>query len=395
MKKTLKRFFLLRVFVICHNSNMKKNIEEYSIKHVDLEGKKVIMRVDFNVGFNSDGDLEESSAHRIHSIMESLEYLHQRAEKVFLISHIGRKKTDSLKKVFNYISEKIDIAFIADFSKESVDAAIKAEQKIILFENTRAYDEEKENNISFLQELISASDCFVNEAFSVSHRKHASIHGIAEKMNSYIGLHFLQEYQSLSELQNFKEKKTLLLGGAKFGTKLALVEKFAQDFDYILLGGALANPFLRARGFEIGKSFSDNSVDVKKLAFNEKIILPLDYVDQYGDIAKIDEVRGEDVILDIGPETVELFSQILNHSDVVIWNGPMGKYEDGFDQGTEHIFEKINADIYSVIGGGDSVSVLLSSGFEEKFSFVSTAGGAMLEFLLYTNLVALDAIIKK
>jgi len=187
----------------------------------------------------------------------------------------------------------------------------------------------------------------------------------------------------------------LVLGGAKFGTKLDLLQQLLPNINYALVGGALANVFLRERGINIGDSFADQ-VDISEMLENEKIVVPIDAVDQHGDVVPIHEVGDNGIILDIGPETEKLFEQIIDHADSIIWNGPMGKYEDGYVAGSIAIADSIShASAFSVTGGGDTATVISEQGLADSFDFISTGGGAMLDFMVKGSLPAIDELLRQ
>lgn len=187
--------------------------------------------------------------------------------------------------------------------------------------------------------------------------------------------------------------KVLVLGGAKMGTKLPLLEKMLPQVDYVLMGGALANVFLRGRGFEIGKSWYDD-VDISRIVDNQKIILPIDYIDQHGDVIDMNTIGVDDTILDIGPMTMDIFGPIIDYADSIMWNGPMGKYEEGYIEGSLHVAERIHhAEAFSITGGGDTATLVREHHLENGFDFLSTGGGAMLDFLIHGTLPGIDAVL--
>jgi phosphoglycerate kinase len=206
----------------------------------------------------------------------------------------------------------------------------------------------------------------------------------------------MDEITHLNEFMTHREgTKTLVLGGAKFGTKLPLLEKMLPDLQFVLMGGALANVFLKARGYAIGKSFYDD-VDVSSMIDNKKIILPIDYIDEHGDVADILDVGDDNMILDVGPATSEIFEQIIDNSSAVMWNGPLGKYEDGYTESSLRIADSIShSDAFSVTGGGDTSTVILENNLADNFSFISTGGGAMLDFLVDGTLPGIEAILEQ
>jgi len=290
------------------------------------------------------------------------------------------------------------LGFLPRYDRDLIENTVLHMQhgSVVMMENLRQHDGEKNNDTTFLDDLVSMCDIYVNDAFSVSHRAHASVHAITSKLPSYFGLQFCDEVNFIHKaLVNKQTNTVLVLGGAKFGTKLNLLEKLLPHINYALIGGALANVFLQQRGINIGQSYVD-TVDVSEMLENEKIVLPIDAVDQHGDVVPIHRVGDEGIILDIGPETEQLFEQIIGHSDTVIWNGPMGKYEDGYVAGSISIANSIShASAFSVTGGGDTATVILEEGLADRFDFISTGGGAMLDFMVDGSLPAIDELLRQ
>jgi 3-phosphoglycerate kinase len=375
----------------------KKSIQQYTKDH-SLEGNVVLLRIDVNVTLNKEGQVDGGEDWRIIKAYPTIELLCNAGAKVVLISHIGRLPEETLLPVYKAMKDRLpSLVFTTSYDKDSLNEQISTMENgsVMMLENLRLHAGETEDNADFLLPLVELCDLYVNDAFSVSHRAHASVHAVTKLLPSYFGLQVVEEVQNLSQGLTATGTRTLVLGGAKFGTKLDLLEKLLPQLSYVLMGGALANVFLKDRGFEIGNSFVDDSVNIQNITHNEKIILPVDIVDQHGDLLSIDEVESEDTILDIGHETEDLFHHIINSSDVIIWNGPMGKYEDGYISGSQSISASIaGTDAFSVTGGGDTAAVILQNNAMDGFSFVSTGGGAMLDFLVQGSLPGLDVIIE-
>ena len=379
---------------------LNQQVQQKSIQHVpELKGKKVLVRIDVNTSLGENGLVDPGEDWRIIKSYKTIEYLIEQGACVVLISHIGRDPQESLKPIYNYMSKHIDMGFFPSYDMELITDSIKGMQHaaVIMLENLRMNKGEKNNDSTFIDPVIDVCDIYVNDAFSVSHREHASIHDIVHKIPSYFGLQFCDEIEHLSKALDPKEgsQTVLLLGGAKFGTKLELLRQFLPKISYALVGGALANVFLRERGINIGKSFADD-VDISDMLENEKIVLPLDAVDQHGDVLRVDQVGDEDMILDIGPDTEKLFETIIDHADTVLWNGPMGKYEDEYVSGSIAMADGIaKSGAFSITGGGDTATVILEEGLEGNFDFISTGGGAMLDFLIEGNLPGIKVILEK
>ncbi len=377
---------------------IQEKVMDCSIEnHTSLKGKKVLLRIDVNTSLGENGVVDPGEDWRIIKSYQTIDYLVDKGACVVVISHIGREKEESLKPVYEYMRQHVDIGFLPNYDAELLQNSIENMQhgSVIMLENLRQFSEEKDNDSSFLDTVIGLCDLYVNDAFSVSHRKHASVHDVVTKLPAYFGLQFVDEVTELSKTSDTDTNTVLILGGAKFGTKLDLLAQFLPKVSYALVGGALANVFLRERGFEIGNSFADD-VDISHIVNSEKIILPIDIVDQHGDVASIDGVGKEDIILDIGPETEKLFETIIDQSDTILWNGPMGKYEDGYVAGSVAVADSIaRSGAFSVTGGGDTATVILEEELEDNFDFISTGGGAMLDFLVQGTLPGIDIIINK
>lgn len=378
--------------------NLTEKVLEKSIKNVtDLVGKRVLVRIDVNTSLGENGVVDPGEDWRIIKAYKTIEYLMEQGACVILISHIGRDPKESLKPIYNFMSQHLQLGFIPSYDMQLITHTIENMQhgSAILLENLRSQEGEKANDVGFLDPVIDLCDVYVNDAFSVSHRAHASVHAITSKLPSYFGIQFCDEVQHLAQAVTTGngDNTVLVLGGAKFGTKLDLLQQLLPHIQYALVGGALANVFLKARGIAIGKSFADE-VDVSSMLENEKIVLPIDAVDQHGDVISIDQVGPEDMILDIGPETEKLFETIIDHATTVLWNGPMGKYEDNYVSGSIAVADSVaKSDAFSVTGGGDTATVILEEDLTESFDFISTGGGAMLDFLVEGTLPAIDELL--
>lgn len=356
-----------------------------SVRNTEVKGKRVLLRVDFNV-VAENGKIEE--VYRIKRALPTIKFLKDNGAKIIILSHLSPKKGKSLRPVAEYLNKKIadlKIDFIESLDLEMAKKRISAmkDGDIVILENIRMQKGEESNDRDFARSLAGLGDVFVNDAFGVSHRKHASVFGIVEFLPSFIGLLFEEEVAALKTVFKPEHPFLLILGGVKFGSKLGVLDKFLNIADKIFIGGALANGFLKFKGEDIGNSFFDDKVDYKKYLGNEKIILPAD------------TKRKNGIICDVGPKTNAFLRKLIKEARFVVWNGPMGKIEeDGFSEGTKAIAEAIaEAGVKSIIGGGDTVSAVEKMGILDKFSFVSTGGGAMLEFLASGTLPGIEAII--
>lgn len=361
---------------------MMKSIAKLTEK--DLNGKKVLLRVDFNVPVENGKIME---IYRINAAKETIDYLLSRGAIIALLSHITAIK--SFEPVFNQIKKILgrDMKFISDCIglkvKNNLNQA-KPEDMFFL-DNIRSYDGEEKNDKKFSKTLASPFDIYINDAFSASHRAHASVAAISKFLPSYAGLLMIKEVENLNKILKLpKKNKTLVIGGAKIETKFPVIKNFLDKAENILVGGAVANVFLKAGNTDIKRSLVDNNFlnEAKKLLTDSNIIVPKDYI------------FSNDTILDIGPKTISKFSEIIKSSKIIIWNGPLGKTEvNKFTNGTRAIAESIvSTNAFSVVGGGDTIAFIEKNNFINKFSFVSTGGGAMLEFLASNKLPGLEAL---
>ena len=329
----------------------------------ELSGKKVLLRVDFNVPVENGKILD---AHKIKAHKETVDYLINRGAAVTLLSHVTA--VESFEPLAGQIQE------------------ILGTKNFSLFDNVRKYKGEKANDEEFARELAKLSDIYVNDAFSESHRDYASVTTVTKFLPSYAGLLLVKEIENLNIVIKLpKEGKTLIIGGAKVNTKFPVIKNFLDKAEHILIGGVVANVFLKAKGIAIGESLTDDNFlnEAKNLIdFEKKIIVPEDYVEH------------ERMILDIGEKTINHFSEIIAKSKVVIWNGPLGKSEvKQFSQGTKKVAEAIiNSDAFSVVGGGDTIAFLEKNNIIDKFGYISTGGGAMLNFLAGNKLPGLEVL---
>jgi phosphoglycerate kinase len=270
--------------------------------------------------------------------------------------------------------------------------------EVLLCENIRLYDGEKKNDEEFAKKLASLGKYYVNDAFSVSHRKHASIVGIPKFLPSFMGLQFEEEITNLSKVFNPPRPFVFILGGAKFDTKLPLVDKFLSIADVIFVGGALANDLYKTLNWPVGRSLvSSTSVNLEAYAHNDKILTPQDVIvtNSQGirSIKESTHIGEDDRVMDAGPQTIKLIKTLVSQAGCVLWNGPLGMYEDGFREPTLQLAEMISESrALSIVGGGDTVAAIQELEMEDRFDFVSTGGGAMLDYLAKETLPGLDAL---
>lgn len=374
------------------------------IEDIDLKNKKVIIRVDFNVPL--DDKLNIVDDNRIKESLKTINYCLDKNCKIILLSHLGKIKTEkdkmknSLKPVSIRLSQLLnkDVLFIPETRGKLVEDSINNMnfKDIILLENTRFEDlnnkSESENNQELAKYWASLADVFINDAFGTCHRNHASNVGIKTYIKeSCLGFLVLKELDNLKIItDNPKLPFTIILGGSKISSKIETIKFLVNKADYILIGGAMAYTFLYAKGINIGKSLvDDEAIDFCKDMLNKhnNIILPIDHIVSYDKDSLEYEIKDYfdelDIGLDIGPKTIELFKSYILKSQTIFWNGPMGYYEnDTYKNGTKelcNIISKLN--ITSIVGGGDTASCIINMGYKDKFTHVSTGGGAALYLL--------------
>lgn len=361
----------------------------------DLKGKKVLLRLDLNVPIVGD---EVRDDFRIRRSIPTLEMLRAAGAKTVVASHLESELTKSLSRVASYINMSVPIkAFVSKLEDAPGAIAAMEDGDVVMLENLRLDPGEKANDPVFAGRLAHLADIYVNDAFAVSHREHASIVSVPRLIPSYAGPLLAEEAEELSKAFNPEKPFVFILGGAKFDTKLPLIEKFLRIADYVFVGGALANDVFKEKGYEVGVSLvSKRPVSLKHIESDPKLVLPSDVVVANAlekAVKSPDSLGAEDNILDAGPRTVSELSDLMSGAAFVLWNGPLGDYEKGYWEGSEALAKAIvESGARSVVGGGDTIAVLAKYGLLEKFSFVSTGGGAMLEFLAKGTLPGIDAL---
>ncbi len=364
-------------------------------KTEDLRGKRVLVRVDWNLPI-TDGTPTDTS--RFDVTVPFLQELAFAGAKIIIMTHFG-EKGESLSPVARYASKKLaflkftpslDMIELERESKNVVDG------EAILLENVRLFEGETDNLPALARLYANLGDIFINNAFSVSHRKHASVVGVAELMLSYIGPTFARELENLTHALTPEKPALLIVGGAKISTKLALIERYLEEGVRVFVGGAMVHNIWKSRGIEIGHSLYDPSYELPETFYNHPLLLtPIDVVLDSGETVPYSSIPADKMVMDCGKETVALVRKTLSESKTVIANGPLGLYEKGFITGSEGVLHAVaEAGIPSYIGGGDTVSVAHTLKLLEKFTFVSLGGGAMLDFLGSGTLVGLDAVTK-
>lgn len=369
----------------------------------DIAGKYVLLRLDLNTPV-IDGKV--SDPYRIDQAIPTIDILRLKKAKIIIIAHTeaqdkGQDNT-TLWPMFDYLNGFVKVQFAKDlFSAETVKlVADMADGDVLMLENLRQDAGEKANDPVFAKKLAQYADLYVNDAFSVSHRKHASLVGVTLYLPSYAGPLFLNEVEHISKAFTPTHPFVFILGGAKFDTKLPLIQKYLDKADSVVVAGALANNVFKAQGFEIGASLvSEGDFGIDKMLENPKFVVPVDVTVKKADgsmeVKKANNVRSNEYIGDTGPETVEHIAELVKSASLVVWNGPLGNYEAGFIEQTEKLAEIIaGSGATSIVGGGDTLASIEKLGLMHKFTFASTAGGAMLDFLVNETLPAIDALSK-
>jgi len=383
-----------------------------TLRELDLRGKKVFIRVDFNVPIE-DGKITDDT--RIVESLPTIDYAIKASGKVILCSHLGRPKGKrvlelSLKPVYEYLKGvlKTEVKFLEDYLGEEADRALAElkEGEVLLLENVRFYEGETKNDPEFVKALARMADVYINDAFSVCHRAHASVVGVPSLVKEKgMGYQLEKELKYLSKVVGKPERPLYaVVGGSKVSTKIGVLKNLLPRIDKLLIGGAMANTFLSALGYSVGKSlveeeYREIAKDILRSAkeLEVKIYLPVDVVvERDGEIYEADllSIEEGDVIYDIGVETVALFSAALEGAHTVIWNGPLGYFEkDEYAFGTIAIARKIaSLQALTIAGGGDTIAALRKAGVITALSYVSTAGGAFLEYLEGKPLPGLRAL---
>lgn len=391
-----------------------------SLKDLDLEGKTVFLRVDFNVPLDKSREIRDDT--RIKAALPTINYLLEHKARIIVASHLGRPKGQynpdlSLKPVAKRLSELIsrEVVLAPDVIGDEVDRMKKdlSEDKVLLLENLRFHPGEKENDPEFSQKLAIGIDCYVNDAFGACHRAHASVVGIPSLVRqSAAGFLVEKEVEYLKKAIHSPQKPYVaILGGAKVSDKIPVIESLLKRADDLLIGGAMAYTFFLAQGYDVGRSLVEKEKKDLALQAYQKakqkrvnVYLPSDHVVAAEASAEavaqtvVDFPIPPDLMaLDIGPKTIERYTDIIAKARTIFWNGPMGVFEiEKFSEGTMKIAEAVaNADALSIVGGGDSVAAVYRAGVSEKISHISTGGGASLEFIAYETLPGIEALTEK
>ena len=386
-------------------------------ENLDLAEKKILLRLDLNVPLK-DKNITEAS--RIEKIIPTLNYLIKKKSKIIILSHIGRPKGKivpdlTLEPVCKKLSEilGLKIVLIKDPIDEKLIHKIDSikNNTIVMLENIRFHEGEEKNDQEFAKKLSKLGEIYINDAFSCSHRSHASIDAITKYVSSYFGIQIIEEINALKKITSeIKKPISCILGGSKISTKINIISNLIKKFDNIIIVGGMANTILKEKGLQIGKSIKEEGCkkvvdeifnNAKK--FNCKILYPSDVIvskniELPGTNKLITEIEKDDIILDVGKTTISSIESILSNSKTILWNGPAGYFEKPlFENGTKEIAKIISKNtkhnnVFSLVGGGDTVAAISKFNLMNSYTFVSTAGGAFLEFLEGKNLPGITAI---
>jgi phosphoglycerate kinase len=388
-----------------------------SDQNLILKGKKVLLRVDLNVPMKN-GAITETS--RIEKILPTIKLLIKKEAKIIILSHIGRPKGQivnemSLKPISKKLSQYLNIEVLFNKNKITKNTIFEINKisngSIMMLENIRFHEGEETNNDEFSKRISTLGDIYINDAFSSSHRAHASIEGITKHLPSYFGLQITEEINALKRITSeIKKPITLIIGGSKISTKIKIIKNLIKRFDNIIIVGGMANTMLSHTGYKIGKSIYEYGCEnlIREILENSKtyncqVNCPMDVVvsktmDGIGKIKDINNIQEDEMILDIGPKTIDSIKETINNSNTVLWNGPAGYFENpNFENGTKKILEIITEKtvknkIFSVAGGGETVAAINKFKKSDSFTFVSTAGGAFLEYLEGKTLPGIKAL---
>jgi phosphoglycerate kinase len=394
-------------------------MSKMTVRDIDVGSKKTLVRVDFNVPLDEEtGAITDDS--RIRAVLPTIRYLLDQDARIILCSHLGRPKGKIIDKLrLTVVAQRLEqilehpVVYIKDCIGPEVEKAIGKlnNSHILLLENVRFHPEEERNEASFAQALSQLADIYVNDAFGTAHRSHASVVGITRYLPAVAGLLLEKEIKALGGiLKNPAHPFVLLLGGAKISDKVAMIENIMDKVDCILIGGGMAATFLKAESYEVGLSLLDGTVDLAaKLMENAaknstRLLLPVDVVvteevrnTAKGNIVSVENISPKVRIVDIGPQTIKIFTKELQKSKTAFWNGPMGVYEiSQFARGTLAMTGVLaDLDVTTVVGGGSTAEIVTKSGLGNEMTFVSTGGGAALKFLAGEALPGVEALMNK
>lgn len=371
-------------------------------KLTHVTGQVVLVRAALNVPVENG---KVTGTFRLQKALPTILYLQKKGAKVVLLGHIGEQGTETLRPVYEVMKKAIPHLMFSDVTvgkeaKEAVNSMKNGD--VLMLENIRRMKGEKENDPHLAQDLSELADVFVEDSFDVCHRRHASVVGVAELLPSYAGFLVENEVAGLEKALKPKSPALAVIAGSKFSTKEPVLHALLQGYEKVFVGGALANDLLKAEGFSLADSLvsGGDHVAMKEITKNKNLLLPtdamvapLDAKRSEGELTTIDNIPEHTAILDIGPDTMALLTPHIKKAKTIVWNGTLGKYETGFIDGTRELAKAISkSKAHSIVGGGDTVAALDMLGLTSKFDFVSTGGGAMLDYLAYGTLPGLEVL---
>jgi phosphoglycerate kinase len=373
-----------------------KYIDEVPVN--ELKGRRVLLRADFNLPLKPDGEV--ANVFRVQQGWKTVRYLSEQGAKVIIVSHLGRDPEESMEPVARALKPFGPIVFIADLVGAAAKGAVMAmkDGEMLLLENVRRDPRETENDPEFARDLASLAELYVNDSFAADHREHASVVGITRFLPSYAGLLVRDEVENIDAARSPEHPSLAILGGAKFETKAPLIRLLLEKYDHLFITGALANDVFKTRGLQVGRSLISKELPRQDILSNPHLLAPVDVTveDSSGKVSvkKPEEVGSDDKIADIGPGSVAMLAPHIASAKFILWSGPTGMYENGYVHYTQGIAELISkARAKTVIGGGDTVAAIEATGVKMgENAFLSTGGGAMLEYLLKGTLPAIAAL---
>ncbi len=361
----------------------------------NVTGMRVLVRASFDVPIENGAVTDPL---RLDAALPTIEYLRHKGARVVLMGHVGRDPMFSARPVYEYLKTKIPLSFTEDIAGPQAQAASRnlKDGEILMIENLRRDSGERGNDDTFARSLAALGDIYVNDAFTNTHRNHASMVGVPKYIPGYAGLQLMDEVNGLTPALHPESPSLAVIGGKKFETKAAVVHTLLNKYDKLFIGGAIVNDFLKAKGLEVGKSLIADPEMVRPLLNNSKIILAEDVTIENPNGVEdrdVTDVHENDTIFDIGPKSIAALRPVIEKSRTILWNGPMGNFEKGFTKQTDALAKMIaESKGKTIVGGGDTLASIQSLNLMEKFSFVSTAGGAMLDFLANGTLPGIEAL---
>jgi len=367
----------------------------------ELRGKKVLVRAGLDLPVDDKGEVTD--LFRLKKAIPTLRFLSEAGAKVIILTKIGRDETDTNEPVYKALKRQMPVAYVPEIFGHMAEAAVGAmkDGEFLLLENLQQHPGEKANDPEYCAQLAQYGDLYVNDCFPSAHRESAGMVGITKMLPSFAGLQFRDEVVELGKALEPARPAFAIIGGAKFETKIPVIDLFLKKYDHTFVVGALVNDVLKAQGHEVGRSKVSSELPPPSVVGHPRFIVPNDVTAQRSDghayVKKPNDVTSDDKIVDIGPDSVALIAPHLERAQFILWNGPTGIYEEGFVSYTHAIAEIISRRVaegaHAVIGGGDTIAALEGSGIpEEKLGFLSTGGGAMLEFLVKGTLPAVAAL---